>query len=418
MQKFTEWLDEKVMPFAAAFGAQRHLSAIRRSFLNVIPLILLGSFYTLLSSVYWLGERLSAYSGFFTLANNVSFGLAGIYLTVCITYLLAKSYELEEIPLVLLALVNFITTSAKFITDADGISGIQFTYLGSYGMFGGILVSIITVELYRLLRKWGIYIRGPKGVPQGVVSFIENIVPYVIVNLPFLVLAYNGWLLTQRVALALSPLFRSADTYGAVLLANFVSCLCWFMGVHPWAMIGPVYFPFLVANGIANAEAYAAGKPLPYITTFGSYFGNAAGGTGNHFPLAFYGLFSKSQTIKAVAKAAIVTTFFNINEPTIFGYPVALNPVYFIPQVIISPIVHSLYYLVVYYGLVPRPANPFFSFVPPGFYAFFSTPQAPFQALFWGLLVGLVPAAIYWYPFFKVHERQLLRQEAEMAKAN
>ena len=65
---------------------------------------------------------------------------------------------------------------------------------------------------------------------------------------------------------------------------------------------------------------------------------NCCGGTGNTLALCVMGLFSKSEQLKAVSKAAIVPGLFNINEPVIFGYPIMYNPIMCIPF-ILNPVI-------------------------------------------------------------------------------
>ena len=45
----------------------------------------------------------------------------------------------------------------------------------------------------------------------------------------------------------------------------------------------------------------------------------------------FIAFFAKSAQLNALGKAAIVPSFFNINEPILFGMPVVYNPYTAIP---------------------------------------------------------------------------------------
>jgi PTS system cellobiose-specific IIC component len=42
-------------------------------------------------------------------------------------------------------------------------------------------------------------------------------------------------------------------------------------------------------------------------------------------------MFSKAKAQRQVAKVSIGASIFQINEPVMFGLPIILNPVYFIP---------------------------------------------------------------------------------------
>ena len=413
MTKFMNWLDKYMMPIAAKIGSQRHLTALRRSFLMIIPLILAGSLFTLIPNIYGLTDFFKPYAPAFQLASDVTFGLLSVYLTITFAHYLASSYKISEIIVPILAVVCLFLTADKMMV-VDGTTVYPITYLGSWGLFGSLFTGLYAVEFYRFLMAKGIYFKSPKGVPEGIAKFIEAMVPAFLIILPIWLLSVNGIYISQLISKAVQPFFVASDTYWAVLLAVFVENLTWYVGVHSFAAIGPSYFPFLISNGVANASAFAAGQPMPYINTISTYFGISGGGTGNHLALAVFGLFSKSKTIKAVARAGIVPALFDINEPILFGYPVILNPVYFIPHCILSPFVRTLPWILISLGVVQRASVPFFGFVPPGFIWFFSTPQN-WTVLLWAWFGGIIlPAIIYW-PFFKMNEKQALALEAEQS---
>lgn len=410
MTKFMDWLDKHLMPIAAKIGAQRHLTALRRSFLMIIPLVLAGSLFTLIPSIYGLTDFFKPYAAAFQMANDVTFGFISVYLAIAFAYYLASSYKISEIIVPILAVVCLFMTAAKMLV-VDGATTYPIQYLGTYGMFGALFCSLYAVEFYRFLMAKGVYIKSPKGVPEGIGKFIEAMVPSFIIILPIWLLSISGIYISQLIGKLMAPLFTAADTYWAILGAAFVENFTWYIGVHSWAGIGPAYFPFLISNGVANASAYAAGQPMPYKNTISTYFGSGAGGTGNHFALAVMGLFSKSKTIKTVARAGIVPTFFGINEPILFGYPVILNPVYFIPHCILAPFTRTLPWILITLGLVQRASVPFIGFVPPGFIWFLGTPQ-DWRVLPWAWFGGIILPAIIYYPFFKMNEKQALALES------
>ena len=83
-------------------------------------------------------------------------------------------------------------------------------------------------------------------------------------------------------------------------------------------------------TNIADAQA---GKPLTYLTiTLVSLFASF-GGNGNTLGLCLSMFTARSERYKKMLKLAFIPNLFNINEPLIFGMPVMLNPVFFIPMV-------------------------------------------------------------------------------------
>ena len=105
---------------------------------------------------------------------------------------------------------------------------------------------------------------------------------------------------------------------------------------------------------------------------------------------------------------------FNINEPVIFGTPIVMNPVFFIPF-LLAPLVNAIIaWAAMKMDLIGR----VISVVP-------WTAPAPiggawalgwdFRAAVLVVILAVISAIIY-YPFFKVYEKQLLEQEAEEAQ--
>lgn len=120
---------------------------------------------------------------------------------------------------------------------------------------------------------------------------------------------------------------------------------------------------------------------------------------------------SRSVHLRSIGRLSIVPSFFNINEPVIFGTPIVMNPVFFIPF-LLAPLINS----VIAWGAMKMDLIGRVIAVVPW------TAPAPIGAA-WALgwdyraailvvLLAVVSAVIY-YPFFKVYEKQLLEQEAQ-----
>ena len=130
--------------------------------------------------------------------------------------------------------------------------------------------------------------------------------------------------------------------------------------------------------------------------------------------LVFCYLRSRSAHLRSIGRLSVVPSSFNINEPVIFGTPIVMNPVFFIPF-LLAPMVNAvLAWAAMKLDLIGR----VISVVP-------WTAPAPVGAA-WALgwdyraailvvLLALVSAVIY-FPFFKVYEKQLLAQEKEEAQ--
>lgn len=111
-------------------------------------------------------------------------------------------------------------------------------------------------------------------------------------------------------------------------------------------------------------------------------------------------IFSKREDEKAVAKVSAPMGIFNINEPVAFGLPIVLNPVYFIPWIIITPILVTIGYLFTVTGMIPPAFIEVPWIVPPVFYAFMATGGS--IAAVGVALLNLVIAIFLWSIFVKV----------------
>ncbi|MBZ4302338.1 PTS transporter subunit EIIC, partial [Streptococcus pneumoniae] len=64
------------------------------------------------------------------------------------------------------------------------------------------------------------------------------------------------------------------------------------------------------------------------------------GGTGATLVVPFMFMWlCKSKRNRIVGRASVVPTFFGVNEPILFGAPIVLNPIFFIPFVT-APIIN------------------------------------------------------------------------------
>ena len=125
------------------------------------------------------------------------------------------------------------------------------------------------------------------------------------------------------------------------------------------------------------------------------------------------GLRAKSEQIRAVSKASLVPGWFGINEPVAFGMPIMYNPILCIPYVLNPLVIMGLYIIGYETGIIIPAGISITALMPMGFGAYFGTLNI--MNAIWVYLM-LIPSGLIWYPFFKVYDNQLAKQEAE-AKA-
>ena len=167
---------------------------------------------------------------------------------------------------------------------------------------------------------------------------------------------------------------------------------------------------FWLTNLGLNQTDLAAGLPMTHIMTEAFWnFLIVIGGSGATMGLVLLFCRSKSAHLRTMGKLSLVPSCFNINEPVIFGTPIVMNPVFFIPF-LLAPMVNAVIaYLAVSTDLLPH----MISLVP-------WTSPAPIGAAWamgWDFKVSVLVillmalSMVIYYPFFKVYEKQLLTQE-------
>jgi len=180
-------------------------------------------------------------------------------------------------------------------------------------------------------------------------------------------------------------------------------------GVNAWA-VGPVLMPIWAMGIQGNIDAVAAGNIAMNINTTEVVFSCflAIGGLGCTLPLVFFALRSKSKRIRQIGKAIVIPALFNINEPTVYGLPIAWNPILIIPFLLNGLILPTLVYLIFSLGLCNIPASVYQVDFPTGLSAYFATNDI--KAFFWWAVV-FVTASLIYYPFFKTYEKMELEKE-------
>lgn len=189
----------------------------------------------------------------------------------------------------------------------------------------------------------------------------------------------------------------------------------WFVGIHGPSIVEPAVTAIYIANIEANLQIVSAGGHATNILTHPtSYFVATIGGTGATLMFcAMCAFIAKSKQLKAVGRASIVPVCFAVNEPILFGAPIVLNPVLFVPF-ILAPIANVW----IFKFFVDQLGMNAFTYILP-----WTTP-API-----GLIVGtgfaklafvlapllLIVDTVLYYPFFRVYDAQLVARETAIA---
>ncbi len=117
---------------------------------------------------------------------------------------------------------------------------------------------------------------------------------------------------------------------------------------------------------------------------------------------------SKSKQLKAIGRLGAVPAFFGISEPVIFGLPLMLNPVFFVPFMVTSVMNGTIAYLAMSLGIVGKTYAMLSWQMPSIIGAFFSTMDWKAPVL---IAVLIVLDGMLYFPFFKMYEKMQVKME-------
>lgn len=423
--KLIQVIEQKITPMAGAVGQQKYVTSIRDGFITALPFMIVGSF--MLVFIFppfspdtswgfaraWLQFSLDHREALM-LPFNFSMGIMTIFISVGIAASLAKHHDLDALTAGMLSLMAFLLVAAPL---KDG--QISTAYFSGQGIFTAILVAIYSTELYAFLKRHNITIRLPPEVPTGVARSFEILIPVLAIvvtlhPLNLFIEAQLGMIIPEAIMSLVKPLVAASDTLPAILLSVLVCQVLWFAGIHGALIVTGIMNPFWMANLSVNQAAMAAGQAIPhiYVQGFWDHY-LLIGGVGSTLPLALLLLRSKAVHLRTIGRMGVVPGMFNINEPILFGAPIIMNPLFFLPFVLVPMVNATLAYFALDFDLVSRVV----SMTP------WTTP-APIGASWaanWSFspvilcLLCMVTSATMYFPFLKAYEKQLLEQEHENA---
>ena len=417
--KFEAFMNRVFTPIAHKVDNQRHLSAIKAGMVAMTPFTILGSFFAIIPALpNMIGEN-NPVSQF--ILNNaeildlpvtLSIGLIGLYACMCISFNLGNHYKLYIPGCVTLSTFAFLFLVSSFTADGT----LELGNLGAKGLFTGMLTAIGAVELYNLCKKKNLTIRMPEGVPDFVSKSFELIPTTIIVGGTFIVLRFVslnvfGELPPQILTRFLEPLVGSMDNPWAVLALNFCICTVFFFGIHS-SVFSPITRPIMVTFIAENIAAMQAGQPIPHFYTAGAssaFFGFT--GAGITIGCVIACMLSKNKSFRKIGQVSLFPSLFGINEPILFGAPIILNPIMFIPFVFGGAIIGTLPMFLMHYGWLAKPV-----FDPPYVGVFLEgfLTNGDWRSIV-ANAIQLVLTVLLYMPFFKIMERQA---EAKLEEEN
>jgi Phosphotransferase system cellobiose-specific component IIC len=202
---------DRMMGVAGKFAGSRFVRAIMDAGYAVIPFTIIGAIFLILNilpqafpipgfaAVY--ANSLGRFANLFQVVYNSTMGILALVFAGTFTYSYTKIYEQEEklnlVPInaVFMFMMAFFITVPQLIWKNGSIqfeqslnpnnivgagyavSASGITRIASVGIFTGLVISWLTVQIYRFTVKHNWQIKMPASVPAGVSNSFSSLIP-------------------------------------------------------------------------------------------------------------------------------------------------------------------------------------------------------------------------------------------------
>lgn len=438
---FMKFLNDKLMGPMEKIASTRVVRAVMKAGQTTTSFTIVGSMFLVLNILPTVFKSLTGFfnatffkiTNLYMIANQTTMGILALYFTIVIGYEYTRIIRNEEklnidpVNGALLAVFAFFMTIPELVikggifsllnvNDKTGIvingwrsgSG-GLSRLGTGGIFTAIIMALLAVKIYQIVVQKNWVIKMPEQVPSGVANSFTALIPTFVVS--FVVLLLDGILIAFNtdiynvIAMPFGFVTDLTNSWLGIVVIELLISIFWVLGIHGPSIINGFITPILLNNLTLNAH----GAHMVFTGEFNNMF-VIIGGSGATLGLViFMTFFAKSAQLKTLGRAAIVPSFFNINEPIIFGAPVVYNPYLAIPFILAPVVTSSTAYWAIkleiiskVIALIPWPA-------PVGIGAFLGS-GGDWRAVILAI-VNVCLAGLVYYPFARMYDKELLAQE-------
>ncbi len=421
MNKLIE-LIEKGKPFFEKISRNKYLRAIRDGFIAGMPVILFSSIFILIAYVpnAWGFHWSKDIETFLMTPYSYSMGILAFFvggttakaLTDSMNRDLPATNQINFISTMLASMVGFLLMAAEPAKEG----GFLTAFMGTKGLLTAFIAAFVTVNVYKVCVKNNVTIRMPDEVPPNISQVFKDLIPFtlsvvLLYALELVVKASLHVTVAESIGTLLAPLFSAADGYVGITIIFGAFAFFWFIGIHGPSIVEPAIAAITYANAEVNLNLLQQGMHADKILTSGTQmFIVTMGGTGATLVVPFMFMWlCKSKRNRAIGRASVVPTFFGVNEPILFGAPLVLNPIFFIPF-IFAPIanVWIFKFFIETLGMNSFTAN--LPWTTPGPLGIVLGTNFQFLSFALAALLIVVDIVIY-YPFLKVYDEQILEEE-------
>ena len=418
-------------------GQNKYLSAIKNAFQNFMPLTIagaigvlwcnvivnestgLGIFFKPIMALYFLNPAFQAVN--FCTISCITVGVTlGIAQEIGVWNMGAE--KAGYIPgLVGLAAWLSVTNTSHVVEGAkDAFSGISSNELGATGLFTGMIIGVLAVELFCFFEKQdALKIKMPDQVPPGVSRAFEVLVP---ATLTLIITACIGSACYNLTGLYLNDIIKNSiqgplgslgATVPGIIILYLVIMLFWLVGIHGNNMVSAVKESIFTPLALENVEAFNRGQtPKNIINMYAIQMWGEIGGSGCTLGLVIaIFIFSKREDNRAIASLSLIPGCFEINETVTFGIPMVLNPILGIPFVFACLVTILVGYVLTVIGFCPVACLTVPWTTPPLVFGFLATGANIMGAVTQAILI--VVSTVIYTPFLIAYEKYQNKQAAE-----
>ncbi|WP_155973030.1 lactose-specific PTS transporter subunit EIIC [Streptococcus ruminantium] len=412
---------EKQKPLFEKISRNIYLRAIRDGFIASMPVILFSSIFLLIAFVpnifgfTWSNEvvalLMKPYNYTMGVVALLVAGTTAKSLTDSVNRGMESTNQINYMSTMLASITGFLLLASDSIEG-----GFANGFLGTKGLLSAFLAAFITVTIYKICVKNNVTIRMPAEVPPNISQVFKDLFPFsfsifALYGLDLLVRNTIGTSVAEAIGTLLAPLFTAADGYLGITIIFGAYALFWFVGIHGPSIVEPAIAAITYANIETNLQLLQAGQHADKVLTSGTQmFIVTMGGTGATLVVPFMFMWlTKSKRNQAIGRASVVPTFFGVNEPILFGAPLVLNPIFFVPF-ILTPIVNVWIFKFFVDTLGMNSFSVNLPWTTPGPLGIVMGTQFAALSFVLAALLIVVDVAIY-YPFLKVYDDQILAEE-------
>lgn len=427
--KLQEFVQTKLMPPINKMQRNPYVSSISEGMMKMMPVMLGISIVSLLYSL-----PIPAYTEFITriglydlLSTAMqSANIMSVFFCISIAYTLGGKKGVSPFSAALVSVFSLLVVTPSVQNETgEGVASILIdtNYLGGNAIITSMLVAMVATTIFSFMVKKNFTIKFPDSVPEYVSQNFAMIPPSFVTIVVFI--AFKGLFsltpygnMTDCIyALVQAPLSNVGNTLGGHLILILVASLLWWCGIHGTVVITPIMTTALLPSYIENMMAVMTGQPAPnllnYVTMFVVF--TCLGGTGCVLGLAIdLTFFTKSARYKTQGKVSLIPSIFNISEPLIYGTPIALNPILFVPFVSTPIIVYLIMYAGLRVGLIATPTILTAVSVLPGPIMGFLSGSVSFGIY---CIVAILISCVTYFPFVKLLDKKALDEETVPAQA-